>query len=175
MSRESRRPSNPIHGETATLWLSGAESKLVHRLRLQRIAGEPWNTEDGGNTDFRAPFVGYSPNAAFFKTVGTPPMMALKPTWRSGSRITSSPAPAIPSATPMTSRAISASSSPETTRTTCATPMRGRTSIAPTSSARTSWCASKCGRPHSILSYFTNDWNLTGIGILQNGRAVFVV
>jgi hypothetical protein len=34
------------------------------------IANEPWNTESGGNTDFRAPYVGFNPNAASFKTVG---------------------------------------------------------------------------------------------------------
>jgi hypothetical protein len=34
------------------------------------IAGEPWNTEDGGNTDFRAPYIGFSPNASFYKTAG---------------------------------------------------------------------------------------------------------
>ena len=34
------------------------------------IAVEPWNTFDAGNTDFRAPYVGFSPNAADFKTVG---------------------------------------------------------------------------------------------------------
>ena len=34
------------------------------------IAVEPWNTFDAGNTDFRTPYVGFSPNAADFKTVG---------------------------------------------------------------------------------------------------------
>ncbi len=42
------------------------------------IAGEPWNTADGGNTDFRAPYVGYSPNAALFKTVGVSAYDALE-------------------------------------------------------------------------------------------------
>jgi hypothetical protein len=34
------------------------------------IASEPWSTYDGGNSDFRAPYVGYSPYSALFKTVG---------------------------------------------------------------------------------------------------------
>ena len=34
------------------------------------IAVEPWNSFDAGNTDFRAPYVGFSPNAADFQTVG---------------------------------------------------------------------------------------------------------
>ncbi len=34
------------------------------------IASEPWSTYDGGNSDLRVPYVGYSPYAALFETVG---------------------------------------------------------------------------------------------------------
>jgi hypothetical protein len=34
------------------------------------IKSEPWSTYDGGNSDFRVPYVGYSPYAALFETVG---------------------------------------------------------------------------------------------------------
>ena len=68
-------PGNPIWGETATYGFD-----VLNQYNLftdsygyqyyEPIAGEPWNTLDGGNTDFRAPYVGYSPNAADFKSVG---------------------------------------------------------------------------------------------------------
>ncbi len=41
------------------------------------IASEPWSTYDGGNSDFRVPYVGYSPYAAMFKTVGNSSYNAL--------------------------------------------------------------------------------------------------
>ncbi|HEX4154185.1 MAG TPA: carboxypeptidase regulatory-like domain-containing protein [Acidobacteriaceae bacterium] len=34
------------------------------------IAPEPWSTYDGGNSDFRAPYPGYSPYSALFETAG---------------------------------------------------------------------------------------------------------
>jgi hypothetical protein len=34
------------------------------------IPGEYWNTLDGGNTDLRVPYIGFSPNSALFETVG---------------------------------------------------------------------------------------------------------
>jgi len=42
------------------------------------IANEPWNTESGGNTDFRAPYVGFNPNAASFRTAGNSAYDALQ-------------------------------------------------------------------------------------------------
>ena len=45
---------------------------------VNAITGEPWNTDDGGNVDFRTPFPGYSPNAALFESAGTSAYDALE-------------------------------------------------------------------------------------------------
>jgi len=42
------------------------------------IAGEYWNTLDGGNTDLRTPFIGFSPNASYYKTAGVSSYDALQ-------------------------------------------------------------------------------------------------
>jgi hypothetical protein len=42
------------------------------------ILSEPWSTYDGGNSDFRAPYVGYSPYSALFETVGNSAYDALE-------------------------------------------------------------------------------------------------
>jgi hypothetical protein len=42
------------------------------------IPGEYWNTLDGGNTDLRAPYIGFSPNSALFETVGNSAYDALE-------------------------------------------------------------------------------------------------
>ncbi len=42
------------------------------------ISSEPWNTYQGGNTDFRVPYPGYSPNSAMFRAVGTSAYDALE-------------------------------------------------------------------------------------------------
>ncbi|WP_263358104.1 TonB-dependent receptor [Acidicapsa ligni] len=62
--------SNPIHGETGTYGFQVLNQNSFTGFDYNSIAGEPWNTEDGGNTDFRVPFVGFSPNAAIFTTAG---------------------------------------------------------------------------------------------------------
>ena len=74
-------PSNPIWGETSSYGMevmnqnndSGAPD-----YDYPPIAVEPWNTFDAGNTDFRTPYVGFSPNAADFKTVGVSAYDALR-------------------------------------------------------------------------------------------------
>ena len=58
--------SSPIHGETATYGFQVLNQNSFDGYDYNSIAGEPWNTEDGGNTDFRVPYVGFSPNAAIF-------------------------------------------------------------------------------------------------------------
>ena len=67
--------TNPIHGETDTYGFQVLnQNNLVTDpygdADYESIGSEPWDTPDGGNTDFRAPYVGYSPNAALFETVG---------------------------------------------------------------------------------------------------------
>lgn len=42
------------------------------------IPGEYWNTLDGGNTDLRTPYIGFSPNSAMFETSGNSAYDALE-------------------------------------------------------------------------------------------------
>lgn len=71
--------SNPVHGETSSYGFEVLNQNTSDaNYDYLPIAVEPWNTEDGGNTDFRAPYVGFSPNAALFKTVGTSAYDALQ-------------------------------------------------------------------------------------------------
>ena len=64
--------SNPIYGETDTYGFEVLNQNTVGDAYYDYspILSEPWNSEDGGNADFRTPYIGYSPNAALFKTVG---------------------------------------------------------------------------------------------------------
>ncbi|HEX4029547.1 MAG TPA: carboxypeptidase regulatory-like domain-containing protein [Terracidiphilus sp.] len=64
--------ANPIWGETASYGFEVLNQNACGSVYCDYapIAGEPWNTEDGGNTDFRSPYVGFSPNASFYKTAG---------------------------------------------------------------------------------------------------------
>jgi hypothetical protein len=71
--------SNPVHGETDSYGFEVLnQNSESDGYDYDPIPGEPWNTEDGGNTDFRAPYVGYSPNAAFFETSGNSAYDALE-------------------------------------------------------------------------------------------------
>jgi hypothetical protein len=49
--------SNPVNGETSSYGYNA-------------VASENFFTSTGGNTDLRAPFIGYSPNSVFYKTEG---------------------------------------------------------------------------------------------------------
>ena len=169
-------PTNPIHGETATYGFQVLNQNSFTGYDDNAIAGEPWNTEDGGNTDFRAPYVGYSPNAAFFETVGksaydgleTHVEKRLSHNFQAGVSYTFGHT--------LTSRATSVCSSRAITRTSCATPMRGRTLIARNVfSANFLVALPNAAAPHSLLSYFMNDWNLTGVAITAERGAVFAV
>jgi hypothetical protein len=75
-------PGNPIHGETTSYGFEVLNSNNAtagaYGDAYAPIAGEPWNSEDGGNSDFRVPYIGFSPNAADFKTVGTSAYDALQ-------------------------------------------------------------------------------------------------
>jgi hypothetical protein len=70
---------NPIHGETTSYGFEVLnQNSTPDGYDYAPIAGEPWNTYDGGNTDFRAPYIGFSPNAALYKTSGTSAYDALE-------------------------------------------------------------------------------------------------
>ncbi len=72
-------PSNPIWGETSSYGFDVLnQNSMSDGYDYDPISVEPWNTADGGNTDFRTPYVGFSPNAASFKTVGVSAYDALE-------------------------------------------------------------------------------------------------
>ena len=73
-------PTNPIWGETASYGMETMNQNNQEDINYDYapIAVEPWNTYDAGNTDFRTPYVGFSPNAADFKTVGNSAYDALE-------------------------------------------------------------------------------------------------
>jgi hypothetical protein len=71
--------SNPIWGETSSYGMDILNQNSSDcGFDYCPIAVEPWSTFDAGNTDFRTPYVGYSPNAADFKTVGVSAYDALE-------------------------------------------------------------------------------------------------
>jgi len=72
-------PGNPINGETSSYGYQvlNAASPVATKnasgkamTAYNSISTEPYNTYDGGNTDLRVPYVGYSPNAALFTAAG---------------------------------------------------------------------------------------------------------
>jgi len=64
-------PTNPIWGQTASYGFDVLNQNETDSYGdYYPIAGEYWNTEDGGNTDLRAPYIGFSPNASTYKTAG---------------------------------------------------------------------------------------------------------
>jgi len=51
--------SNPVNGEASS-----------YGYQVPGVAAEQFNTSTGGNTDLRAPFIGYSPNSVFYEAEG---------------------------------------------------------------------------------------------------------
>jgi hypothetical protein len=165
-------PSNPIHGETATYGFEVLnQNSMSDGYDYDPIPGEPWNTADGGNTDFRVPYVGYSPNAAMFKTVGPSAYDALEThvekrlshhvqggvsyTWSHSLDEQSDLGLFFTGDNPNNLHESWASSDFDRTHVTSANFLVSAPNLA---------------KAHSLLSYFANDWELTGIGILQSGE-----
>jgi hypothetical protein len=67
-------PANPINGETSSYGYEvlNSASPVISggHTYFNPISTEPYNTYDGGNIDLRVPYVGYSPNAALFTAAG---------------------------------------------------------------------------------------------------------
>jgi Carboxypeptidase regulatory-like domain len=71
-------PGSPIHGETSSYGWEVLNANSPNGKFFNPISTEPYNTVDGGNIDFRVPFVGYSPNSALFKAAGVSSYNALE-------------------------------------------------------------------------------------------------
>jgi len=135
------------------------------------IAGEPWATYDGGNTDLRVPYVGYSPYAALFKTVGNSAYDALEThmekrlshyvqagasyTW--GHSLDEQSDLGI----------FFTGNDPANLKSSYASSDFDRRQVG---SANFMAMFPNLTRAHSFASYFANDWSISGIGIVQSGE-----
>lgn len=164
-------PTNPIWGETATYGFQVLNQNSFHGFDYNSIATEPWNTADGGNTDFRAPYVGYSPNAAMFKTVGNSAYDALETHiekrlshhFQAGASYTWSHALDEQSDIGL----FFTGDNPNNLRDSWASSDFDRTHVF---SVNFQASAPNLAKAQSLASYFANDWHLTGVGILQSGE-----
>lgn len=71
--------ASPVHDQTSTYGYEvlNTASPASTANKYNPIASEPFDTYDGGNTDLRVPYVGYSPNAALFEAAGVSAYNAL--------------------------------------------------------------------------------------------------
>jgi hypothetical protein len=135
------------------------------------IAAEPWATADSGNTDFRAPFVGYSPNSAAFKTVGVSAYDALEAHvekrlshgFQIGGSYTWSHALDEQSDIGL----FFTGDNPNRLHDSWASSDFNRTHVF---TANFQLDVPNVAKAHDALAYVTNDWHLTGVGILQSGE-----
>ena len=135
------------------------------------IAGEPWNTESGGNTDFRAPYVGYNPNAASFKAAGNSAYDGLQTHLEK--RLSHNVQAGISYTWSHTLDEQSdiglffTGDDPAHLRNSWASSDYDRTHVA---SANFQLLAPNFAKAHSWLAQVANDWSLTGIGTVQSGE-----
>jgi hypothetical protein len=174
--------NNPIWGEKSTYGFEvlnqnniftdmDPSSSSYYYGFYQPIAGEPWNTLDGGNTDFRTPYVGYSPNAADFKTVGNSAYDALdlhvekrlSHHFQAGGSYTWSHSLDEQSDIGL----FFTGDDPKRLRDSWASSDFDRTNVF---SANFMAELPNTARVHSLLAYFTNDWHMSGVAILQGGQ-----
>jgi len=166
-------PANPINGETATYGFQvlNQNSYGTKYGDYNSIAGEPWNTLDGGNTDLRVPYIGYSPNAALFETVGTSAYDALEThlekrlshNFQVGASYTFGKTLDEQSDVGL----FFTGDNPNDLRTSYAPADFDRTHVF---SANFQVVSPNFAPKNSALAYVTNDWHLNGIGILQSGE-----
>ncbi|NYF80860.1 carboxypeptidase regulatory-like domain-containing protein [Granulicella arctica] len=164
--------NNPIHGETNTYGFEVLnQNSMSNGIDYDPITSEPWNTQDGGNTDFRVPYVGFNPNAAMFKTVGVSAYDALEAhvekrlshhfqggasyTWSHALDEQSDIGLFFTGNNPNHLHDSYASSDFDRTHT-----FTGNFQVE----------LPNLAKPHSLLSTATNDWTLTGIGVIQSGE-----
>jgi hypothetical protein len=135
------------------------------------IASEPWATYDGGNSDFRAPYVGYSPYSALFETKGnsaydslmTHVEKRLSYDFSLGASYTWSHALDEQSDIGL----FFTGNNPNNLKQSYASADFDRTHVFTTNFQVILPNASK---PNSVLAYVTNGWNLTGLAVLQSGE-----
>jgi hypothetical protein len=135
------------------------------------ITTEPWSTYDGGNTDFRAPYVGFNPQAVLFTTAGNSAFDALE------THIEKRLSHHVQAGVSYTwSHALDEQSdiglfftgnNPSNLKQSYASSDFDRTNVL---TANFQVLLPNAAKAHSFLSYFTNDWGVTGIGVFQSGE-----
>jgi hypothetical protein len=166
--------SNPIHGETTSYGFEVLNSNNAagpQGYDYAPIAGEPWNSEDGGNSDFRVPYIGFSPNAAEFRTVGESSYDALQThvekrlshNFSGGLSYTWSHALDEQSDIGL----FFTGNNPNNLRSSYSSADFDRTHVM---SVNFQALAPNLAAPHSFLAEVVNDWSLTGTGIVQSGE-----
>ncbi len=165
--------TNPIWGETASYGFEVLNQNECGSKYCDYapIAGEPWNTEDGGNTDFRAPYVGFSPNASFYKTAGNSAYDALQA--HLDKRMSSN---YMVGASYTWSHTLDEQSDlglfftgtdPTNLRDSWASSDFDRTNVV---TAYFQVNVPNMAKAHTLAAQFTNNWSLNGTGIAQSGE-----
>ena len=165
-------PSNPIWGETSSYGMEVMNQNSSDcGYDYCPISVEPWNTSDAGNTDFRTPYVGFSPNAADFKTVGVSAYDALgahvekrlSHHFQVGGSYTWSHSLDEQSDIGL----FFTGNNPKHLRDSWSSSDFDRTHVF---SANFQVEVPNTAKEGSVTSYFANDWHFTGIAILQSGE-----
>jgi hypothetical protein len=165
--------TNPIWGETSSYgWqILNANRFDASGYDYEPIATEPWNTYSGGNIDYRVPYVGYNFNAAEFKTVGVSAYDALE--GHLEKRLSHNLQGGI---SYTWSHSLDEQSdlgifftgdNPDNLRQSWGPSDFDRTNII---SANFQVALPDTAKKHSLLSYFTNGWNMTGLVVAQSGE-----
>ena len=164
--------TNPIHGETDTYGFEVLnQNSFASTGDYNAIASEPWNSEDGGNTDFRVPYIGFSPNAVLFESVGVSAYDSLQVHvvkrlsyhFQGGASYTYSHALDEQSDLGL----FFTGDNPDDLRNSYASADFDRTHIF---NVNFQALMPNLVKEHSVLGYFANDWSLTGIGVVQSGQ-----
>ncbi len=164
--------SNPIWGETSSYGMAVMDQNSENcGFDYCPIAAEPWSTFDAGNTDFRTPYVGFSPNAADFKTVGISAYDALEAhvekrlshNFQVGGSYTYSHALDEQSDIGL----FFTGDNPKHLRDSWASSDFDRTQVF---TANFQVDVPNAVKSSNFVSYITNDWHFTGMGTLQSGE-----
>jgi hypothetical protein len=165
--------TNPIWGQTASYGFEVLNTNACGDVYCDYapIAGEPWNTEDGGNTDFRTPYIGFNPNASYYKTAGNSSYNALQAhldkkmahNYMLGASYTWSHTLDEQSDLGL----FFTGDNPNNLRNSYASSDFDRTNVF---SGYFQASLPNKARPHSGLAMLINDWNLNGTAVLQSGE-----
>jgi hypothetical protein len=164
--------TSPIHGETDTYGFEVLnQNSFASTGDYNAIASEPWNSEDGGNTDFRVPFIGFSPNAVLFESAGVSAYDSLQVHvvkrlsyhFQGGASYTYGHALDEQSDLGL----FFTGDNPNDLRDSYASSDFDRTHIF---NVNFQALMPNLVKEHSVLGYFANDWSMTGIGVVQSGQ-----